>query len=350
MKIAVQNPVFILRDQKKNFNGYDFEFFLKYVQVIYITDFRKIGQFKRKLKELERTDIKLVYSVWKLNEAADILICFNGTPNRIQHRPPRFFKGMKVFHVMDYVFWASRAAEALRKNKVDYLMGYVDHSKYCPFFQKYYAEYEGKVIQVPFGYGNRFADRTPFARRMNKCIALGSVNPVRDRKGSILEEYFQFYQDKEFTHELRRAVVLHREEWKEAIDDMLPTYPETKNPYYDPVKELNQYTMFINDAGLMNFPPARTYEGIASGCVMIAEDLPIWKEYGFVDGVNCILFEKGNYTQMIDKINYYKTNLGELTNIHNNSLELSKRYTHEAVAERLYLEIVARYQIFNRKK
>lgn len=57
---------------------------------------------------------------------------------------------------------------------------------------------------------------------------------------------------------------------------------------YDAVERMNEYKMFINDEGENNFPQARTYEGIACGCVMVAADSPIYYDWGFVPEVNYI--------------------------------------------------------------
>lgn len=340
MRIAVINPVFLLQNQEKNFNGYNYLFFMEYVSVIYVTDLRRYHAFKVFLEQNNRNDVVMVTNGRALNKAADVVISFNGVPNRFFHRFPKKFYGLKICHIMDYVFYASKANRALEKYKVNYLLGYCNHGKYCKFFRQYFPSYVNRVISQPFGYGKRFQDLTAFEERQNKAIALGSVNPVRDMKGVILKEYSEFYRDEEFTHRLRRQVVLHREEWGQWIDDKLPVYPDTKNPYYNPVEELNKYTMFINDAGLMNFPPARTYEGIASGCVMVAERLEVWGDFGFQDGINCILFEKGNYEDMIKKIGHYQDRPDELKVLQVNSLKLAESYSHDKLARKLYDKIV----------
>ena len=171
---------------------------------------------------------------------------------------------------------------------------------------------------------------------------MGSVNPVDDPlcPPGVLDEYKAYYKAESFTHKLRREIVQNRDKWKNEIDaELLPSYPDTKNIDYDPVEVMGHYTMFINDAGIMNFPPARTYEGIAAGCVMVAEELPIWKELGFQDGYNAVLFQAGNYEQMIGKIQYYMQN-GELLNkMQKNARRLLPEYSHECIADKLFKDI-----------
>ena len=347
MKIAILNPIFLLGDQDKNFNGYNYIFLKKYCEIIYCIDLRRISSYKKILKKIGLSHIKVTASVRKLNESADVLVSFCGMPYKLQYSIPKKFNGMKIVHIMDYVFGPQKTERALVSSGVEYIMGYCNHGNECEFFRKYYHYREEEIIKVPFGYGSRFGCQTPFEKRINKAIALGSVNPVKDeyykKEVKALTEYAEFYSEEMFTHKLRRKVVENREQWKQQIDDELPTYPETKNFNYDAVVKLNEYKMFINDAGLMNFPPARTYEGIACGTVMVAEDLEVYKELGFVDGQNCILFSKGNYEEMIKKIQYYQENEDELFALHLRSLELSKKYSHEIIAENLYENIRSRY-------
>ena len=255
---------------------------------------------------------------------------------------------------MDYSDNTAKASSMYSQRGVDFLMAYSRADLNSPFFDKYFPNYHGKVISVPFGYGKRFKCEIPFEKRENKCIALGSVNPVRDplMAEESLKEYISYYATEEYSHPIRRAIVENLNMWQDCISSRLPVFPETKNPKYDAVKELNNYTMFINDASIDNFPPARTYEGIASGSVMVAEDLQIYRDLGFINGENCILFEHRDYDQMIQKIRYYMQNPEELMAIQKKSITLSKKFSHVNVAKELYDRIrdIAIRKNFNSKK
>ena len=76
IRIAVHNPVFLLEDQYKNFNGYNYIFTLKYASSIYITDYRKLWRYRKKLLEMNREDIKIIISEAGLNRSCDILVGF----------------------------------------------------------------------------------------------------------------------------------------------------------------------------------------------------------------------------------------------------------------------------------
>lgn len=341
MRIVVQNPYEIFSDQNKNFNGYNYKFIEKYCDGIFLYARPwKYFQYKNKMKNLGWKK-KIYLTCGGVNRGADILVCFHGKPYCKPNSPSARCRVVKIFHLMDFAEKTGDLNLAMTKGKVDYLMGYCRHDKHSSFFREYLKSYIGRVIGVPFGYGERFACRIPFADRVNKCVALGSLNPVDDPcmpKGHM-EEYKVFYREHTYSHELRRTIVEHRDEWSEYIECLLPVYPETKNFSYDAVGELNKYTMFINDASIDELPPARTYEGIASGAVMVAEDLPVYRELGFADRENCILFQKGNYREMIEKIKYYMSHREELSQIQEKSLKLAGNYSHEKVADQLYADI-----------
>lgn len=343
MKIAIHNPQFIFQDQTKNFNGYNFEFLKNHTDIIYLSKPWHIFKYKKRLKELgvDISKFDFVFGMSTLNQKADVLLSFNGVPYVKHFIPPKKFTGLKIWHTMDYVFKASESNKMLMENNVDYVMGYTRHDKYCPFFQKYYVDFKDKVIAVPFGYGERFVGNKSINERIQKCIALGSVNPVNDPlcMPGILDDYVEFYKDEIWTHKFRRVLAENVDGLKDMMDSRLPTLDKTKNPNYNPVDELNNYQFFVNDEGLMDFPPARTYEGIACGCIMIASKNKIYEDLGFIDGENYIAFEKNNLESFKTKILEAINGKYDLENMQNKSLELAKKYTHKKIANDLYLRI-----------
>ncbi len=169
--------------------------------------------------------------------------------------PPKGFRGLKVWHIFEYVFNVRAVNKMLEDNGVDYLLGYTDHGKYCSFFQAHYPKFIDKVIPFPFGTSKRFLiDDTSAERRLQKVVALGSVNLVNEPGLPFLKEYATFYQHKKWTHEWRRMLVEHENELADIMDSQLPHFPEMKNTKYDAVKMMTDYAMFANDEGLLAFP------------------------------------------------------------------------------------------------
>lgn len=344
MKIAIHNPFFLQYDQYKNYNGYNFEFFVKYKPIIYLSKEKYYKSFCENIKvnRLNYQEYEIITSVKELNSKADVLICFNGRPDTEWNCPPKEFKGLKIYHVMDYVFNPLESNKNLVNNGVDYVMGYNNHGDFCRFFKRYYKYYANKVISVPFGYGDRFNIDVKFTERFLKVLGIGSVNPVDDpvvTNGEI-DEYKNFYSDKMWTHEWRRILVENEKNLGSVLKSYYPHYPKTKDFDYDAVNLLSNYAMFANDEGLMNFPPARTYEGVATGAVMVCTNNQIYKELGFIDGVNCIFHEKSNLHDFCDKVKYYIINSSLLQNISEEGKNLVRNnYLHEMVAEKLYKDI-----------
>lgn len=341
MKIAVQNPLFIFADQERNFNGYNFSFLKNHAQYIYLSRPWEYNKYKTRLNHLGLSNVQIKFTSRNL----DVLIHFDGLPYHRYRKPSSKFSGLKIWHTMDYVFHASEASESLYNSGVDFLMGYANHDRLCPFFQKYYAKFTNRVISVPFGFGERFQYLKSFEKRSNLCLAAGSVNPVNDPECSpeSLEEYRLFYKEQQWTHKFRRKLAENSQELEPLITSLLPIFPQTKNPAYDPVFELNQHKFFVNDEGLLNFPPARTYEGIASGAIMVANRNAIYDELGFKNRHNCLYFEKDDISSFEKVLSEASANLDEMKVIQENSLKLSSNYTHDKVAESLYHNVSEKY-------
>ncbi|MEI6429892.1 MAG: glycosyltransferase [Pseudanabaena sp. ELA607] len=375
MRIAVHNPFRCFGDQTRNHNGYNHAFLRLFKPVIYVPEWelkyntqKGIREFLRSVKfaarggfglgrsrgmrpyfldsQLNPDEFEFAFSLSELNQKADVLISFNGYPYLDLNRPVRDFQGMKVYHAYEYVFRATDANRAFVEGGVDFLFGYTNHGKYCPFFQHFYPSFEDKVIPVPFGFGKRFEVKTNFRDREQKVIALGAVNPVNDpyAKGDDLAEYIHFYEGIEWTHQWRRKIVEHKLTLSDIVDCQLPEYPKTKDYSYDAVAMLNRYAIFLNDEGLMNFPPARTYEGTASGAVLVSADRPCIRDLGFVNDENCILHQPLDMDDFRDRVKHYLQHPEQLAVIAQKSVAMvHERYTHIQVAKQIHADLAKRY-------
>lgn len=340
-KIIIYNPEVIYWGVAAGFHGYAISFIDKYADCIYLN--KGFINRLRYRRQLWRVGIKrYIPFISKLDNtsANDKLVGFVVPLNDDENLA--HFKGTKFFHLMDYYLFVSLNKTFLDKYKIDYVIGHTAMDKNCSFFKEYYPDYIGRVIDLPFGYQKRFKNIKPFKERKNIAVGLGSINLVDDLslEKDVKKEFISYFSDEKFMHPLRRYIQTHEAELADVIDSKFPSPEKQKDFSYDAVEALNEYTMFINDAGLANFPPARTYEGIACGCVMVAEDNEIYRALGFVPDVNYIAFDKGNYQQMKEKIDFYINNAECLECLQKNSLELAKLFSHEAMAEKLYMEVL----------
>tara|TARA_Y200000002_G_C22637091_1_gene645177 strand:- start:384 stop:1487 length:1104 start_codon:yes stop_codon:yes gene_type:complete len=282
--------------------------------------------------------IKFIFTMRELNNKCDVLLNFNSHLGKTQfNQRLKRFDGLKIYHVNDY-FWNQPGSELnkmLESIGVDYLMGYASHDKHCKYFQKTFKNYIGKVIPVPFGFAERFKVIKPFYERLNKTVALGSVNPLRPLESPIHNyiESANFFPDVSWLHKFRRDIVIDKEKLSEHIDSMLPEFPQIKDFRYDLVKKFNEYQMFVSCESIFNFPPAKYFEGPACGSVLVCADHDCNKEFGFVDGENCIMYKIYDIDNLIEKIKFYTKNTTLLNEIQQNGTKfVRKNYSHQQVA------------------
>jgi glycosyltransferase involved in cell wall biosynthesis len=352
IRFAIQWPEDLMmhRPPEGDYNGARQEFVRQFKPVLFMPRFKwRFTRARNHLKLLAQQwfihpeEFDYAFSVGELNRKADVLIHFGQSPPQEfpKLEPPRGFRGLKVWHVFEYVFNAGTVNRMLEEGGVDYVLGYTDHGKYCAFFQKHYPRYVEKVLPYPFGTSQRFMVDAPWGGRKQKVIALGAVNLVNepDVKES-LREYAAFYANVKFTHQWRRMLVEHEAELAGVMDSQLPHFPEMKNPRYDAVKMMTSYALFANDEGLMAFPPARTYEGPAAGAAMISSDHGSYGDLGFRDGVNCVMHRKHDIADFRAKAEYWLQRPEDLRRVAEAGRKLIRtHYTHPAVAQRLKAQL-----------
>ena len=356
MRVAVQWPMFLYGNIAGNYNGYNVEFVRQFKPVIYLPGFDSLvtrgAAFKYRMqtksKSFDWREFDYAYSAAELNAKADILVCFNGAPYEKWNAPARGFRGMKVYHAMEYVFNPGLANQLFEQAGVDYLLGYADHGRHCAFFQHAYPGFRQRVIAVPFGYGPRFVAGPPVRSRHLKVVAMGAVNPVRDPSVAnvdALQEYSRFYASEYWTHKWRYMLQQHSDQLADIMDSLLPTPPLTRSDNYDAVATCQSYAMFANDQGLMAFPPARTYEATASGAAMVSSDHGCFADLGFVDGRNCVMHRAHDVADFRDKVSWYIRHPDRLAEVADAGKELvRRRYSHTQIARDLFNAIKARWE------
>lgn len=348
MNIAIHNPMF---SGAAGLNGWIVEFIKLYKPAFYISDIRYIPRLlyfmqRHALPSLQHT---FLFSTKDVRAYADVLLGFNGHPYRQESRPVKEFLGLKIYHLMDYTFFPSQSNKALIDAGVDFVFGYARHDLYCPFFQKAYPSYQGKVIPVPFGFAERFKAKTPLEERKNKVIALGAVNSFSDPVHDIddFKELNTFFLERgeRFMHKFRRMLVENEQGLSDIMDSKLPHFPQVKDFGYDIVQVLNQYKMFVSCESLLYFPAAKTFEGPASGTALICSDHPCFGDLGFQDGINCIThrqFDLGNFRE---KASFYISHPEQLLQIqYAGTSYVRENFNHKKIAEYVYGEIEKRYQ------
>lgn len=342
-KIIVYNPDGIIRSDGYRFHGYITEFVKRYANYIFVPNPLKAIKMFKAIKCLKcGRKIKIVSSLIGLRDKNNILVGF-GADRKYTYGMENF-KGKKIFHLMDYYINVQNVKTFLKKIDADYVIGHCQMDKECEFFKKYYSEYIGKVINLPFGYEDRFKCLRDFDKREKIAVGLGSINLIADKRLSeeATKEMREFFKGRKYQHLVRAYIRDHADEFLDVIDAKFPSDKQQKDYSYDAVEMLNNYQMFVNDEGFSNFPPARTYEGIACGCVMVAPISTIYESIGFIPDYNYIGYVKGDYQDLHDKIASYINNQEKLRWIQRNSLKLARKFNHEKIADLLYKSILER--------
>lgn len=332
MKIVVNEPVFLFQNYNKNFNGYNISFLKHYATGIYTNSYKKLMAYITVMPYFGINPFKYDYYLSNSElSAIDILINFNGKPHHLLNKHPKCSSSIfKVSHVMDYADGASKANDALLEDEVDFLLGYTNHFDHCSFFRTFYPSFENKIISVPFGSSERFYNKNYDIKiRDPRILAIGAINIIKDDMRNIRE----LFPHSAVSHPLREHIRKNSDSY-DFIHSMLPSDDKEKNTKVNMVKELQKHTFFINDLSIFNFPPARTFEGIAAGSILLGVNNKIYDELGFVDNVNCLLIDEvssksmGTLQERINNI--------DLVGVKQESQLLSQEYTHDKVAEKLY--------------
>jgi glycosyltransferase involved in cell wall biosynthesis len=351
MKIAIQNPMYSGAAGKIGINKWVLNFIRQFKPIIYISDFKHIPSLVFFLYKAKINPIKyqIIFSIKKLSSKADVLVCFNGRPYLEQNFPPKQFTGMKIWHILDCIYFPAKSYKILLDTKVDFLFGYSKHDIYSNFFMEKYPFFIGRVIPVPFGFGNRFIVKKDFRERKNKVIALGSVNsfddPVHNIDDFAESNNFFIKRGEKFMHKFRRMLLENEKKLENIMDNKLPHYPQVKDFSYDIVETLNDYTMCTSCESLLYFPAAKAFEGPASGSVLVCSDHPCFSDYGFEDGVNCIKHKQFDINDFREKVSYYINNPNKLRKIQKEGTNfVRENYNHSKVATYVYEQIKEKYQ------
>ena len=299
-------------------------------------------------KDVINKNVQMLFSRKELMAKCDVILNFNTHTGAHDFTPSiKKFTGLKVWHLGDY-FWNERGSainKRLEEYGIDYVMGYSSHDKHCPYFQKTFPKYVGKVIPVPFGYQDRFVKKESFTSRKNKCIGLGSVNPLRPLEYPI-ENYIEtanFYPDEAWFHKFRRMLVKDQSRLVKHFDSKFPIFPKIKDFEYDLVSKFNEYRMFVSDESIFNFPPAKYFEGPACGTALVCANMDCNKEYGFKDGVNCIMYERYDVDNFVSKIKYYQKHDDDLERIQKSGYNhVTSNFSHKKIAKKIINDVLSR--------
>ncbi|EKD52981.1 MAG: hypothetical protein ACD_61C00186G0018 [uncultured bacterium] len=258
------------------------------------------------------------------------------------------FKGKKLLHATHYFGRTAQVAKNVQSVGVRHLLGEANIAKNS-FFRKYFS-FIKKVYVLPFVLKDRYQSRVPFAKRSNKCFAVGTLLLLSDTYEAVSgahSDYMNFFHTNAL-HTMRKEIYEKRDIVKKYIDCFIsPQTNEKHSPKkyfysgwailkiwasltnsdlkkyhsFDIVEKYNQYKMFVCPEENIGLPSINFIEGMACGCAYIGLDSYMYKDLGLQDGVNYIAYD-GTLAGLTQKIKYYQAHQTELRNIAQKGREL----------------------------
>ncbi len=344
MKLVIQNPHYLSDTRGTRVHDYVIELLIRFRPAIRIWPLHNMARWFRflALKKLPLTGWNYVFSEKDLR-SYDVWLNFNGKVVAGTPRDPMpwGFSGLKLLHLMDYSYNPREDEERIRKLGVDYVFGYARHDLHCSFFKKMHPSLDGRVVPVPFGYLPRFRETVPFEMKKNLCSVMGAVVAMRPPSPHEPEliDYFTHFQGRVCAHEMRWRIRNETDNLKEEMASFLPTPHENVTWSYDSALELNRHRFFLNDDSIMHYPPARTYEGVACGSIMLAAREPVYDDFAFQDGTNCLMYEPGNLENMRQVLHDAINDPARCLEIHDRAKVFSDRFSQRNVGTALHRQI-----------
>jgi hypothetical protein len=349
MKLVVQNPHFLSDTGGTGIHDSLLELLVRFRPAIRLWPVENLARWLRFLRRKKLPLAGWTY-VWgeKGLRSYDVWLDFNEKTILGSRRDPMpwSFSGLKLLHLMDYAYYPREDEERIRKLGVDYVFGYARHDLHCGFFRKMHPSLEGRVVPLPFGYRARFRETIPFEQKENRCSVMGAVVEMEapSEAKPELRDYFSHFEGHPCAHEMRWRVRQEGEHVWEWIASFLPRPPEKVSWSYDSMLELNRHRFFLNDDSVMHYPPARTYEGLACGSIMLAAREPVYRDFAFHEDVNCLMFEPGNFDDMLHVLREAAGDIGRCRAIQDRTRAFSTRFSHPQVGISLYRQIELLWQ------
>lgn len=321
MKIAVQNPSFLLDPGVKRDFSVAFEFIKLAKPAIFLTHWSQVWIYTKRLNQLGLNPLafKFLISEAALNRYADLLITFNDVAQDSLNCPILNFKGFKIAHISSFHRHPQEVSRQLEEAGVDFLWAHGDFGGFSPLFRQYFAAYEDRFLVVPHSFSPHFQKRRAFDSRLPKCaVPVCIESPVcNPQKPGECSAYYHHYSPEDRAFPWLEKLKKHAAELSSLIT-LLPEEDLIHNRSCpEAVQFLNDNMLFAADSGLFGAPSSRVFEGIAAGAVLIAPRHSSLIDLGFEDEVNCLFHEPGDiedFKRVLMRALQRKEDLGRIAN------------------------------------
>jgi glycosyltransferase involved in cell wall biosynthesis len=314
---------------------------------------------------------KVFFDVKKLNPKEDVILNFafstiDSFPRNNDKVQFHDYEGLVLTHLTHYFRDCIKINNYLKRIKHSFLIAESDltHNDY---FHHYFPEVS-HVYQLPFTYGERFKNLTPFYQRENKCFGIGTFSTGKPK------DFVSFFGEGANIQPMRKSIYQRKDELAAYIDcymydfdpvrsiaaiqpddplkirlvkkylpyfvlhKILPSYQSTYLKF-DIVEKYNQYRMFVCPEEIVGLPSINVLEGMACGSVFFGIDHPMYTDLGMKDGVNYVAYKKDSIESLVEKIQFYQKHEEKLEKISRSGAEFVVQFRPQKMVDRLWADV-----------
>jgi glycosyltransferase involved in cell wall biosynthesis len=333
------------------------------------------------INKINPFDIEVYFDVTGLDPKNDVLFEFSRSIVDIDSQEKlqlNRFEGLKIVHFTHYFKDVKKLAQYLKKAQ-NYIVIAENNLTNNVFFKKYFS-FINNVYFLPFAYGKRFVVEKDFSLRMNKCLALGSITRVKNK------EFLDHFGDQEGLHPMRKLIYSDPKKYVNEIDCLIRGFNDTMTvrdlqsvdsflarimkrflPFFllekffptpqisyfkfDIVAKFNDYRMFLCSEESVGLPSINVFEGMATGCVYVGIDDPMYTALGIQPGVHYIGYQENNIDDLLQKIQFYQNNPDLLQDIARAGCAfVQETFSRKTVADVFWCDLIKISQNFSKIK
>lgn len=261
-----------------------------------------------------------------------------------------------------------RSALLAKEINPEYYICEVDLKKYSKLFCKSYDWFEGKYLNVPFQFEDRFQCKQEFNKRKNKICAMGNIARIFPISVYKHKEFSRVYHVNCMQPQ-RKLILEHSKELSSLMDcysgvssnevktykihtydcGVVKKYKKIYNFYsinrfskyyrsFDMVEKYNEYKIVVNAEDANGIYAIGAIEAMACGCALIGCDYGAYEDLGMTAGVHYISYD-GTIKDLKRKAEYYLSpeHQKDLEKIAKTGSEfVRKNFSEKRVAEKYY--------------
>lgn len=302
------------------------------------------------LNDINPLRTKIIFFKDQLNEKEDILFGFGSLTDTFLSKKMTeksfltSFKGKKLLHANHFFGRTSWVAHNIKKTNTITSVAEANLLK-SPYFMKYYPFIKQFII-LPHVLRDRYKRKKDFSKRLNKCVALGTLtyerNVTADNKDLIT-----FFKNNTL-HPMRKDIYENKDKITEYIDSLIHVANPEESTFggekakgkllldrilkksavryhqFNIVDTYNSYKMFVSPEESVGLPSVNFIEGMACGTAYIGLKHQMYTDIGMKEGYHYIGYN-GTLNDLVGKISYYQSHPKELKQIAENGYKFVKQ-------------------------